>query len=85
LGAEPLVLTEEERQVLQQMTQSRTPPAADVMRFCMVLWLADEVAYQKIQELLNTLTPTIARRKRRFLQHRIAGLTDELHPGKLRP
>src|SRR5271170_814702 len=81
-GTEPLILTEEERQELQQMTQSRTLPAGDVMRSRMVLLLADGVAYQKIQELLNTTAPTIARWKRRFLQHRIAGLMDELHPGQ---
>src|SRR4030081_663383 len=82
LGAEPLVLTEEERQELQQMTQSRTLPAGDVMRSRMVLLLADGVAYQKIQDLLDTTAPTIARWKRRFLQHRIAGLMEELHPAQ---
>jgi len=81
-GAEPLVLTEEERKELQQMTQSRTLPAGDVMRSRMVLLLADGVAYQKIQDLLDTTAPTIARWKRRFLQHRIAGLMEELHPGQ---
>jgi hypothetical protein len=42
-GAEPLVLTEQERQELQQMTQSRTLPAGDVMRSRMMLLLADGV------------------------------------------
>ena len=81
-GAEPLVLTEQEREELQQMTQSRTLPAGDVMRSRMILLLADGVAYQKIQDLLDTTAPTIARWKRRFLQHRIAGLMEELHPGQ---
>src|ERR1700719_354207 len=81
-GAEPLVLTEQERQELQQMTQSRMLPAGDVMRSRMILLLADGVAYQKIQDLLDTTAPTIARWKRRFLQHRIAGLMEELHPGQ---
>ena len=60
-GAEPLVLSEEERRELQQMTQSRTLPAGDVMRSRMILLLADGVAYQKIQDLLDTTAPTIAR------------------------
>ena len=81
-GAEPLVLTEEERRELQQMTQSRTLPAGDVMRSRMILLLADGVAYQKIQDLLDTSAPTIARWKCRFLQHRVAGLMEELHPGQ---
>jgi hypothetical protein len=56
-GAEPLVLTEPEREERQQMTQSRTLPAGDVMRSRMILLLADGVAYQKIQDLLNTTPP----------------------------
>src|SRR5271166_1286995 len=80
--AEPLLLTEEERQELQQMTQSRMLPAGDVMRSRMILLLADGVSYQKIQDLLDTTAPTIARWKSRFLQHRIGGLTEELHPGQ---
>jgi hypothetical protein len=47
----------------------------------MVLLLADGVLYQKIQDLLVTTAPIIARWKRRFLQRRIAGLMEELHPG----
>jgi hypothetical protein len=48
----------------------------------MILLLADGVSYQKIQDLLDTTAPTIARWKSRFLQHRISGLTEELHPGQ---
>ena len=81
-GAEPVVLTEDERQELEQMTQSRTLPAGDVMRSRMVLLLADGVSYQNIQTLLDTTAPTIARWKRRFLQHRVVGLMEELHPGQ---
>src|SRR5450432_14371 len=80
--AEPLILTEDERRELQQMTQSRMLPAGDVMRARMILLLADGVAYQKIQGLLDTTAPTIVRWKRRFLAHRIAGLMEELHPGQ---
>lgn len=81
-SAEPLVLTEEERGELQQMTQSRTLPAGDVMRARMVLLLADGISYQRIQDLLDTSAPTIARWKERFLKHRIAGLIEERHPGQ---
>ena len=69
-GAEVLVLTREEREELQQMTQSRTLPAGDVMRSRMVLLLADGVPYRKIQDLLDTTAPTIARWKERFPQQR---------------
>ena len=81
-GAEPLVLNEDERRELQQMTQSRTLPAGDVMRSRMVLLLAQGASYQKIQDLLDTTAPTIARWKNRFLRDRIAGLMEERHPGQ---
>src|SRR6266852_6981291 len=81
-GAEPLVLTDDERRELQQMPQSRTLPAGDVMRSRMVLLLEEGISYQKIQDLLDTTAPTIARWKERFLQHRIAGLMEERHPGQ---
>src|SRR5437868_11866382 len=81
-GAEPLILTEDERRELQQMTQSRTLPAGDVMRSRMVLLLAEGVSYQKIQDLLDTTAPTIARWKERFVKHRLAGLMEERHPGQ---
>jgi len=81
-AAERLILSEEERGELKQMTQSRTLPAGDVMRARMVLLLADGVPYQKIQDSLDTTAPTIARWKERFLQHRVAGLIEERHPGQ---
>jgi transposase len=81
-GAEALTLVEEERRELQQMTQSRMLPAGDVLRARMILLLADGISYQKIQALLDTTAPTIARWKKRFLQHRMAGLMEERHPGQ---
>jgi len=81
-GAKPLHLTENERRELQQMAQSRTLPAGDVMRSRMIVLLADGVSYQKIQDSLDTTAPTIARWKNRFLQHRVDGLVEERHPGQ---
>lgn len=81
-GTERIILTEEERQELQQMTQSRILPAGDVMRARMILLLSEGVPYRKIQDLLDTTAPTIVRWKERFLQHRTAGLMEERHPGQ---
>src|SRR5947199_1900965 len=81
-GPEPLMLVEDERRELRQITQSRTLPAGDVLRARMILLLADGVSYHKIQEFLDTTAPTIARWKARFLEHRVAGLMEERHPGQ---
>jgi len=76
------VVSEEERQELQQMAQSRSLPAGDVMRARMMLLLSEGVPYRKIQEVLNTAAPTISRWKERFRLHGVAGLMEERHPGQ---
>src|SRR3954467_11106960 len=76
-----MVVSEEERQELQQMAQSRSLPAGDVMRARMMLLLSEGVPYRKIQEVLDTTAPTLARWKERFRAHGIAGLIEERHPG----
>jgi transposase len=80
--ADPIALSEEEKTELEQMTQSRTLPAGDVMRARLVLLLAKGTSYQEIQKLLDTTAPTISRWKDRFVRHRIAGLMEERHPGQ---
>ena len=67
---------------MEQMTQSRSLPAGDVMRARMILLLSDGVTYRKIQDLLDTTAPTISRWKERFLAQRVAGLNEERHPGQ---
>ena len=52
------------------------------MRARMILLLSEKVPYRKIQDLVDTTAPTIARWKERFLQHRVAGLMEERHPGQ---
>lgn len=81
-AAAPIIVTDKERQELQQMTQSRILPASDVMKARMILLLSDGVSYRKIQNTLNTTAPTVSRWKERFVQHRIAGLIEERHPGQ---
>jgi len=77
-----IVVSEEERQELQQMAQSRSLPAGDVMRARMMLLLSEGVPYRKIPEVLNTTAPTISRWKERFRLHGVAGLMEERHPGQ---
>lgn len=81
-AADPIALTDEEKTELEQMTQSRTLPAGDVMRARMMLLLAKGTSYQEIQKRLDTTAPTISRWKARFLRDRIAGLMEERHPGQ---
>lgn len=80
--ATQLDLSAEERQELEQITQSRMLPAGDVMRARMILLLHEGVPYREIQKRLDTTAPTISRWKQRFLELRIAGLAEERHPGQ---
>ena len=80
--AETIVLSVEERDELEQMTRSRTLPAADIFRARLILMLAEGLPYRTIQERLGTTAATISRWKDRFLKGRIAGLMEIRHPGK---
>jgi len=80
--AEPLILTEEEHDELQQMSLSRSLPAGDVFRARLILMLAQGRGYADIQQRLDTTAPTISRWRKRFNEHRIAGLMEERHPGQ---
>src|SRR5436853_6161246 len=79
-----IVVSEEERQELQQMAQSRSLAAGDVMRVRMMLLLSEGVLYRKIQEMLDTTAPTISRWKERFRAHGVAGLVEASGPEAVR-
>lgn len=64
------------------MTKSRTLPAGDVFRACLILLLAEGLLYRTIEERLDTTAPTIARWRSRFMRQRVAGLLEIRHPGQ---
>jgi len=79
---EPIILTPEEQQELQQVCLSRSLPAGDVFRARLILMLAAGRSYAEIRDQLDTTAPTISLWKERFLAHRVAGLMEERHPGQ---
>lgn len=80
--SETIAITAEERDELEQMTRSRTLPGADIFRARLIVMLAEGLPYRTIQERLDTTAATISRWKDRFLNGRVAGLTEARHPGK---
>jgi len=80
--SETIAITAEERDELEQITRSRTLPAADIFRARLTLMLAEGLPYRSIQARLDTTAATISRWKDRFLKGRIAGLMEVRHPGK---
>ena len=64
------------------MCLSRSLPAGDVFRARLILMLGEGRSYVEIRDRLDTTAPTISLWKKRFLEHRIAGLMEERHPGQ---
>jgi transposase len=62
----PLVVTDEQRQVLEKLTGSRTAPHRDVQRAQALLRAADGVANTQIAAELNVAAATVTRWRQRF-------------------
>jgi len=79
-----LVLSEEEQAQLQSLARSRSLPAALVRRASMVLACAEGATNRAVAQRFGTTNATVGKWRRRFVADRIAGLHDELRPGKPR-
>jgi transposase len=79
-----LVLTDEERAQLQSLARSRSLPAALTARARIVLSCADGEPNSVVAQGLRVTPGTVGKWRRRFVARRIAGLHDELKPGKPR-
>src|SRR5215470_6156102 len=78
-------LTEAERAELTSMARSRSLPAALALRARIVLACEDEgTASTEVAAALGINRGTVTRWRLRYAQHRIAGLYDELRPGRPR-
>lgn len=79
-----LVLSEEEQGQLQSIARSRSLPAALTLRAKMVLACGLGATNRAVAERFETTDVTVGKWRRRFVEQRIAGLHDELRPGKPR-
>src|SRR5579875_3403646 len=79
-----LKLTAEEREQLDGFAASRSLPHSLVARARLVLWAAEGVANQVIAERLDWSKATVGKWRQRFADHRLAGIYDELRPGRPR-
>src|SRR5262252_1727102 len=79
-----LALTQEERIQLRSFAHSRTLPHALVARAKLVLWSAAGESNTRIAGRLRWTKATVGKWRQRFVQHRLAGLYDELRPGRPR-
>jgi putative transposase len=79
-----LVLNEAEHAQLSSMARSRSVPAALVARARIVLASAAGESNTAIAERMQITKATAGKWRQRFIERRIAGLYDELRPGKPR-
>ncbi|HUL66206.1 MAG TPA: helix-turn-helix domain-containing protein, partial [Burkholderiaceae bacterium] len=79
-----LVLQPAEQAQLQSMVRARSIPAALRARAQIVLASASGEANSSIAARLGYTKATVGKWRRRFIEHRITGLYDELRPGKPR-
>jgi putative transposase len=79
-----LNLTAEEQEQLHSLARSRTLSHALVARAKLVLWSAEGESNSDIAERLRWTKATVGKWRQRFVQHRLAGLYDEVRPGRPR-
>jgi putative transposase len=79
-----LTLTTDEHTQLRSLAGSRTLPHALVARARLVLWSAEGQSNTQIARRLRWGKATVGKWRQRFVQHRLAGLYDELRPGRPR-
>jgi putative transposase len=80
----PVVLSGEEHEQLSVIAKSRSLPHSLVRRARIVLMAADGVSNNTIAERVGLSHQTVCQWRQRYLQYRIAGLYDELRPGRPR-
>jgi putative transposase len=80
-----LVLNAQQREQLESLFSSRSLPAGLVVRARMILMSAAGMNNQEIARQLRTTKATVGKWRRRFLERDVAGLHDELRPGRPRP
>ena len=77
-----LMLTDEQREVLQQQARSKGSTARVVERARIVLLAAEGVSGVEIAKRVGCSEPTVIRWRSRYAEHGSAGLVDEPRAGK---
>ena len=78
---QPIHLTDAQRDDLEEIARSSALPAGFVQRAKIVLLLADGVSARAVETQLDVSRPTIAKWRRRFLEHGVEGLTNRHRGG----
>jgi putative transposase len=82
--ARKVVLKPEQREQLEGLAASRSLPHALVMRARLVLMAADGMQNIDIAKKVGMSRETVGKWRKRFVEHGLQGLHDELRPGRPR-
>jgi len=80
----PVILSEEEREQLSAVARSRSLPHSLVIRAKVVLMAAEGKLNSVIAKEVGLSQQSVCLWRKRFLEHRVQGLHDELKPGRPR-
>ena len=80
----PLTLSESEESELGSLARSRTLPHSLVLRAQIVLACAEGVPGSTVARRLGVTNTTVGKWRKRYREHGIPGLHDELRPGRPR-
>ena len=80
----PIVLTETEESELERVARSRTLPHSLVQRAQIVLACAEGIPGSTVARRLGVTNFTVGKWRKRYREHGIQGLHDELRPGRPR-
>ena len=80
----PVVLNEQEREVLELLVRRRSTAQALALRARIVLACADGLSNSEVARLTGASRPTVTTWRSRFLAGRVDGLFDEPRPGRPR-
>ena len=80
---QPIHLTDVQRDDLEEIARSNALAAGFVQRAKIVLLLAEGASARAVETKLDVSRPTIAKWRRRFLEHGVEGLTNR-HRGRPR-
>jgi transposase len=75
-------LSEEDRIELMKLSRSRTARASIVQRSRMILAMAEGAPNSVLMDRFDTSSTTLTRWRKRFCERGVAGLGDELKPGR---
>jgi hypothetical protein len=79
-----ILLTPEEKHVLEQRTRKYTLPYYQVLRAQMILLAAEGLSNEEISNRLNTRREVVCQWRKRFFEKRLAGLEEKPRPGRPR-